>query len=196
MSKKNIIGEKVGMTQLWDERGKLVPVCVVRALPNQALFQNAEGTMLGAIKRGKTPKPQQYLRDKIAKKGGLVLRWLSKEQKADSYSVRQFKVGDKVKISGVTKGKGTAGVMKRHNFSGGPMTHGSNSQRRPGSIGNQQPQRVPKGKKMAGRMGGENLTVRGLSILGIDEKRNLLMIKGPIPGIPGGIVFIQGQENG
>jgi len=196
MAKKIIIGEKIGMTQLWDEQGKLVPASVVRAFAGQAVYQGSEGTMLGVVKPGKTAKPQTELRNKIAKEGALILHWLKGEEKLESYTVSQFSVGDKVKISGVTKGKGTAGVMKRHNFSGGPMTHGSNSKRRPGSIGNQQPQRVPKGKKMAGRMGNVNLTVRGSSVLRVDDKDNLLMVKGPVPGIAGSVVVIQDQTNG
>lgn len=182
------------MTQIWDEQGKLVPACVVHALPNKALEISEKGTLLGAIKPGKTAKPQQILRDKISKQGKLILRWLPAQGEIKSYTVEQFTVGDKVKISGVTKGKGTAGVMKRHNFRGGPMTHGSNSKRRPGSIGNQQPQRVPKGKKMAGRMGGENLTVRGYKVIKVSEKENLVMVNGPIPGIPGSMVVLEGQS--
>jgi large subunit ribosomal protein L3 len=180
---KAILGQKVGMTQAWDDHGRLVAATVIFAEPNTVLASSSERVTLGAKTRGKTAKAQQHFAKKIGSKHGIrVKEFATLETESDSVSVGQFQVGDFLAISGRTKGKGFAGTIKRHNFHRGPVTHGSDNIRRPGSIGAQRPQRVPKGQKMAGHMGNKNLTVRGNKVLSVDADNNLLIVSVAVPG--------------
>lgn len=189
---KFIIGHKIGMTQVWDKKGHLRAATVIHAAPNKAISQTATSTQVVTIERGVTKQPQKHLLKALGQnKGKTVIETVKATDLPETLDVAQFTAGDKVAVSGISKGKGFAGGMKRHGFHGGPMTHGSNAQRRPGSIGNQQPQRVPKGKKMAGRMGGVKVTTRGGEVLSVNPSDNLLIISGAIPGANGSRVAVR-----
>lgn len=180
------------MTQIWDDKGRLVPATVIYAPANTVLSQGDDRVTVGIATRGKTNKPQQYLAKKLNSTRGILVKELKGvSAEAETLSVNQFAVGDRLSISGVTKGKGFAGTIKRHNFHRGPMTHGSDNVRQPGSIGAQRPQRVPKGQKMAGHMGAANLTVRGNKVLAVNEKESLLIVSGAVPGAAKGRVLIR-----
>ncbi len=204
-----IIGKKLGMSQVFEQNGDLIPVTIVEAGPCQVVqVKTPEKEGYSAVQLGFEKKPE-----KRANKPELghfkaantePYRHLSELRDfesdhlkvGESITVNLFKVGDKVKVSGITKGKGFQGVVKRYNFKGGPKTHGqSDRHRAPGSIGaSAYPSHVIKGMKMPGRMGGDNKTVRGLSIIKIDPDNNLLYIKGAVPGARNGIVTIRRQE--
>jgi len=204
-----IIGKKLGMSQVFEQNGNLIPVTIVEAGPCQVVQVKTPGKDgYSAVQLGFEKQPE-----KRANKPELghfkaantePYRHLSEIRDFESdhlkvgelITVNLFKVGDKVKVSGITKGKGFQGVVKRYNFKGGPKTHGqSDRHRAPGSIGaSAYPSHVIKGMKMPGRMGGDNKTVRGLSIIKIDPDNNLLYIKGAVPGAKNGIVTIRRQE--
>jgi len=194
---KIILGQKVGMTQIWDDKGRLVGATVIKAEPNLVLQRNGQRSLIGTPVKGKTAKPQRYLSDKIKSNEGIWIKEVTGlAEGVDQIDVAAFIAGDKVKITGVTKGKGFAGTIKRHGFSRGPVSHGSSNVRQPGSIGAQRPQRVPKGQKMAGRMGGEKLTVRGARILKVDPQQKLLVVAGPVPGPSRARVIVSELKNG
>ncbi len=194
---KAILGHKIGMTQIWDDKGRLLPATVIHALPNTVLESSDKRSTLGLAVRGKGNKAQDYLAKKVATKERSKV-WVKEIVGLDvsekAIDVSQFEVGDKVKITGTTKGKGFSGTIKRHNFHRGPVSHGSDNVRRPGSIGAQRPQRVPKGKKMAGQMGNVQFTARGNKILAVDLEKNVLVISGAVPGANRSQVIIQTQE--
>jgi len=202
---KVILGKKIGMTQLFD-KDALVPITVVEAGPCRVIQKktekkdgyNAIQLGFGEIKEDRITRP---LSGHFKKKGVPPQRYL-KEVRTDDIDqikigeeikVDIFKEGDLVNVSGISKGKGFAGVMKRHNFKGGPASHGAKQwHRRPGSIGaSSDPSRVFKGKKMPGRMGGEKTTVRNLRVMKVDEKGNFLLIKGALPGKSGDLLTIK-----
>ncbi len=200
-----LIGKKIGMTQLFGGNGEVIPVTIIQAGPCPVVQKKArerdgyEAVQLGFEdkKEKRVNKPQ---RGHFAKAGVGPKRVL-KEFRIDGFD--DYSVGDEVKvdvlkeedlvsITGISKGKGFAGVMKRWGFSGGPASHGAHKwHRRPGSIGSSAyPSRVFKGKKMAGRMGAERVTCRNLKVVKIDLNQNLLLVKGAVPGSNGGYVFI------
>ena len=204
---KGILGRKVGMTQIFTKDGKVVPVTVVEANPNlvaqvktvESDGYNAVQIGVGAVKDKKVTKAMKghYLKADI--KPVRVIRELrlasAPEQKlGDSITVDIFAEGELVDVVGTSKGKGFAGTIKRHNFSRGPMAHGSKSHREPGSMG---PRisggggKVFKGKKLPGRMGGDKVTVQRLTVARIDSERNLILIKGAIPGPKNGWIMIK-----
>lgn len=190
---KILLGKKLGMTQIWDQTGRLVAGTVVFAEPN-TVITGKNTTHIAISTAGKTNKAQQHLAEKVGSKRGIFIKEvpaLATDQ--PTLDVTQFTVGESVKVSGVTKGKGFSGTIKRHNFHRGPVSHGSDNVRRPGSIGAQRPQRVPKGQKMAGRMGGENLTVRGGKVLSVNAEQHILVISGNIPGPARGNVVVRAQ---
>jgi len=204
---KAILGKKLGMTQVTDQ-DKVLPVTVLKAGPCVVVQKKDKGkdgytsVQLGfePMKERKLNKP---LLGHFKKQGVSPMRYLREikidEQVLSSYNVGDeikvgiFKKGDIVSVTGISKGKGFAGVMKRHGFSGGPASHGAGQwHRRPGSIGaSADPSRVFKGKKMPGRMGGETVTVEGLEVVGVDEEENLLLIKGACPGKNGDLVIVR-----
>ena len=203
-----IIGKKVGMTQLFDEDGSSYPVTVISVQPNtvtQLKTISKDGyssVQLGFETVAEKNKSKAYIGK--FKSAGVAVKSVLKEFRVDSkivdlvkvgskVTVGVFNVGDTVDVSGVSKGKGFAGVMKRHGFGGGRRSHGKNSvMRKPGAIGARaDPGRVWPGKAMAGRMGGENVTVRKLSILRVDSKLNRLFVNGSIPGANNGVVYIK-----
>ncbi len=189
---KAILGRKVGMTQIWNDKGRLVAATVIFAEPNTILSKTEGRVLVGIKSAGKTSQAQKSIADKLDSKRGIWLKEFSGvSPEGEILSVSQFTVGEKIQVSGTTKGKGFAGTIKRHNFSRGPMTHGGDNHRGPGSIGAQRPQRVPKGQKMAGHMGHENLTVRGNKVLAVNEKENLLIVSGAVPGPIRGKVIVK-----
>lgn len=189
---KILLGHKIGMTQLWNDKGKLVAATVVRAEPNK-IIKVGEDTVVATAVAGSTNKPQRKLAEAVGSTRGVWVKTV-RGIDGDSLDVTQFEIGDVVTVSGTTKGKGFSGTIKRHNFHRGPVSHGSDNVRRPGSIGAQRPQRVPKGQKMAGQMGNAAFTSRGNKVVGIDKEENLLIVSGAIPGPNKGRVIIKLQE--
>ena len=199
---KTIIGKKIGMTNLFDESGKVVPITVVEAGPctvTQVKTKDKDGydaIQVGFGDAKKQTKPQSgHL--KSAKVNSKILREfdiaLGEDLKVgDTITVDVFDVGDEVSVSGTSKGKGFAGTIKRHNFSRGPMTHGSHNHRAPGSIGAGYPQHVLRGQKLPGQMGAAKNTVKDLKVVTIDPEKNLIAIRGAVPGPNKGIVLIKG----
>jgi large subunit ribosomal protein L3 len=203
---KGVLGEKLGMTQVWDENNKVVPVTVVKAGPcvvTQVRTPENDGysavqIAFGAIDPRKVNQP---LSGHFAKAGVTPRRHLVeiRTDDASEYTLGQeigtetFTAGQWIDVIGTTKGKGFAGVMKRHGFHGLSSSHGvKRKHRSPGSIGGcATPGRVFKGMKMAGRMGGVRQTTQNLVVQGIDVERGLLLIKGAIPGPKGGLVFVR-----
>lgn len=199
---KGIIGRKVGMTQIFDEEGRVVPVTVVEAGPcwvvqvKSLQTDGYEAVKLGfqEVKKGKNvPKPLLG----VFKKAQVPVCRVLKEFRMTGYNVGDkvtveiFSKGDIVNVAGVSKGKGFQGVMKRHGFAGGPDSHGSMFNRAPGSIGSSSfPSRVWKGKRMAGHMGNRRVTVKNLKIVDVIPEQNLLLIKGAVPGGENGILEI------
>ena len=208
---KGVLGTKLGMTQVWDENNKVIPVTVVQVSPNvitQIRTQDNDGydaiqIAAGQIDPRKVTKP---LKGHFEKAGVTPRRHITEIRTADasSYEVGQeinadvFEPGTIVDVVGTSKGKGTAGVMKRHNFSGVGASHGAHrNHRKPGSIGaSATPSRVFKGMKMSGRMGNERVTMMNLKVHAVDAERNLLLIKGAVPGPKGRLVFVRTARKG
>lgn len=209
---KGLLGTKLGMTQVWDENNKLVPVTVIEITPNvvtQVRTPEVDGydavqIAYGQIDPRKVSKPDAGHFDKA---GVTPRRHLTEVRTADAseYSLGQeltvdgvFEAGQKVDVVGTSKGKGFAGVMKRHNFKGTGASHGAHrNHRKPGSIGaSSTPSRVFKGMRMAGRMGGERVTVLNLRVHAVDAEKGLLLVKGAVPGARGRIVFVRTAVKG
>jgi large subunit ribosomal protein L3 len=208
---KGLLGTKLGMTQVWDANNKLVPVTVVEISPNvvtQLRTPEVDGysavqIAYGQIDPRKVTKP---LTGHFDKAGVTPRRHLTELRTADAaeYSLGQeiavdiFEPGSKVDVVGTSKGKGFAGVMKRHNFKGVSSSHGSHrNHRKPGSIGaSSTPSRVFKGMRMAGRMGGDRVTVLNLVVHSVDLEKGLLLVKGAVPGARGRIVFVRNAVKG
>ena len=209
---KGLLGKKLGMTQVWDENNKLVPVTVIEISPNvvtQIRSKEIDGyagvqIAAGAIDPRKVNKPSAGHFDKA---GVTPRRHLTELRTADAadYTLGQeltvdgvFAAGTKVDVMGTSKGKGFAGVMKRHNFKGVSSSHGSHrNHRKPGSIGaSSTPSRVFKGMRMAGRMGGERVTVLNLKVHAVDADKGLLLVKGAVPGAKGRLVFVRNAVKG
>ncbi len=202
---RGILGEKLGMTQVFDEEGNAIPVTVIKAGPCtvvQKKVSNKDGYNAiqlgyGAIKPKKANRPLKGHFDK-AKVGPVAHLREFRLEKPDEYEVGQeikvdiFKPGDVVDVTGTSRGKGFAGAIKRWGFHRGPMSHGSKYHRGPGSLGaSADPSRVLKGRKMPGRMGGEKTTVQNIKVVKVDPDRNLLLVKGAVPGARGSIVAIR-----
>ncbi|WP_028400856.1 50S ribosomal protein L3 [Ectobacillus panaciterrae] len=202
---KGILGRKIGMTQVFAENGALIPVTVIEAAPNVVLQKKTAETdgynaiQLGAEdKREKLAnKPEQGHAAKANTAPKRFIREL-RDANVEEYEVGQevkveiFAAGETVDVTGTSKGKGFQGVIKRHGQSRGPMSHGSRYHRRPGSMGPVAPNRVFKGKKLAGRMGGDQITVQNLEIVKVDAERNLLLVKGNVPGAKKSLVVVRG----
>jgi large subunit ribosomal protein L3 len=204
---KGLIGRKLGMTHIYDENGRMVPVTVVELGPCHVVqvrtpekdgyyaaqigyepmkTQRTNKPMQGVFKKAELDKPLRHLKEFEILDG----------QAASGQEIRAehvFSEGETVKVTGVSKGKGFAGVVRRYGFAGGPMTHGSMTHRRPLSSGATGPQRVFKGKRMPGRMGGDQVTTRNLTIVKILADKNCVLIKGAVPGGRGSIVYVQKQ---
>ncbi len=203
-----IIGRKCGMTRVFTEQGHSIPVTVIDACPNRITQVKTEANdgyralqVTFGNKRAKLvnkPDAGHFAKAEVEAGEGLWELRLAPDEGADleigaELSVEQFAPGQKVDVTGTSKGKGFAGVIKRHNFAMQDATHGNSlSHRAPGSIGQcQTPGRVFKGKKMAGHMGDERVTTQNLEIVRVDTRRNLLLIKGAVPGAAGGQVTIR-----
>ncbi len=198
-----LIGKKVGMTQVFDENGTLTPVTVIHVEPNVVIDQRNEelhgysAVVLGALdkKASRVSKPVagQYKEGVSPKKHIVEIRDFSKEcAVGDSLGLELFSDFRFVDVVGTSKGKGYQGVMKRHNFGGGRATHGSKFHRANGSTGMAAwPSKVIKGTKMPGRMGGERSTVQNLRIMGIDTEKNVMLVKGAVPGSRDSVVIVR-----
>src|SRR5215218_5351914 len=208
---QGVLGEKLGMTQVWDEAGRLVPVTVVQAGPcvvTQVRTSDSDGYAAVQIAYGAIDprKVNQPMAGHFAKAGVTPRRHLVELRTADAgeYALGQeitaatFEAGQKVDVVGTTKGKGTAGVMKRHGFHGVGASHGAHrNHRKPGSIGGAStPGRVFKGMRMSGRMGNVRTTTQGLTVHAVDAERGLLLIKGAVPGPKGGVVLVRTAAKG
>jgi large subunit ribosomal protein L3 len=208
---KGILGEKLGMTQVWDEDNKIVPVTVVKAGPCVVTqVRSAENDGYSAVQLGFGPidprKVNKPSAGHYAKAGVTPRRHLVelRTDDASEYTLGQelgpdvFEAGQMVDVAGTSKGKGFAGTMKRHNFKGVSASHGSHrNHRKPGSIGaGSTPSRVFKGLKMSGRMGGESVTLQNLTVHAVDTDKGLLLIKGAIPGSVGSLVFVKSAAKG
>lgn len=207
---KGLIGKKIGMTQIFTEEGVVIPVTVVEAGPNLVTqIKTMDNDGYTAIQVGFEDKKNNRVNKPVKghfEKAGVTPKRIVKEfivEDVSEYNLGQeikadiFEEGTKVDISGTSKGKGTQGPIKRHNQSRGPETHGSKYHRGPGSLGaSSYPARVFKGMKMAGRMGNEKVTVQNLEVVRVDTDRNLLLIKGAVPGPRGGIVTINQAVKG
>jgi len=199
-----LIGRKIGMTQVFNEKGDIVPVTVIEAGPctvaeirtrerdGYTALQLGFGTnkekrftkpVLGQFKKRNLP-PSRYLKEfRIADASAFTL--------GQTLNASVFEKGEHVDVEGTTKGRGFAGVIKRHKFRGGHASHGPTMGREPGSIGSSAyPSRVIKGKRLPGRMGGKTLTTKNLVVAGVDVEQNVLLVRGAIPGPPNGLVFV------
>ncbi|MDM5250870.1 MULTISPECIES: 50S ribosomal protein L3 [Lysinibacillus] len=201
---KGILGRKIGMTQVFAENGDLIPVTVIEATPNVVLQKKTvdtdgyEAIQVGfEDKRVKlSNKPEQ---GHVAKANTAPKRFIREFRNVNvgEYEVGQevkveiFAEGDVIDVTGVTKGKGFQGVIKRHGQSRGPMAHGSRYHRRPGSMGPVAPNRVFKQKKLPGQMGGTVVTIQNLEIVKVDAERNLLLVKGNVPGSKKALVTVK-----
>ena len=200
-----VLGKKVGMTQVFGEDGKAVPVTVIEAGPCSVVeVRTLEKNNYSAVQLGfadvKENRIDKGKKGYFAKQGVPARRYLREFRVDDTagYSVGQeitvelFKDGEKVDVRGISKGKGYAGGMKRHHFGGGPASHGASKvHRKPGSSGaNSYPGHIFKGKKMAGRMGGEQVTTKNLTVFAVDVENNLILIKGSVPGASDQLVLV------
>ena len=201
---KGILGKKVGMTQIFTETGELIPVTVIEATPNVVLqlktiendgyeavqigYQDMREVLSNKPAKGHVAKantaPKRFIREfKNVELEGLEV--------GSEIKVDVFQTGDIVDVTGTSKGKGFQGVIKRHGQSRGPMAHGSRYHRRPGSMGAVAANRVFKGKKLAGRMGGDRITIQNLEIVRVDLDRNVILIKGNVPGAKKSLITIK-----
>lgn len=199
-----ILGKKIGMTQLFTEEGESVPVTVIEAAPNRVTaVRTDDDDGYSAVQLGFDEVPERKLTKgelgHLAKTDSPPLRRLAEFRDYDGevelggeVTVGEFEPGQRVKVSAVAIGKGFQGTVKRHNFGRGPVSHGSHNVRAPGSIGaSADPARVFKGMKMPGRMGGKRVTQRGLEVFRVDAERNLLMLRGSVPGPKNGTVEVR-----
>jgi large subunit ribosomal protein L3 len=209
---RGLLGTKLGMTQVWNENGKLIPVTVIEVATNvvtQVRTPERDGYNAVQIAYGQIDprKVNQPLTAHFEAAGVTPRRHLTEVRTADAadYSLGQeltvdatFEAGQLVDVVGTSKGKGFAGVMKRHNFKGVSASHGSHrNHRKPGSIGaSSTPSRVFKGMRMAGRMGGERVTVLNLTVHAVDAEKGLLLVKGAVPGARGRIVYVRNAVKG
>ena len=206
MATRAIVGEKVGMTQVWDDQNRVVPVTVVRVAPLRVVQiktaerdgYNALQVTYGQTKARKLNKPEAGHFGKAGVEPGKRLVELRLDD-VTGYEVGQeikadvLAAGDRIDVTAVSKGKGFAGPMKRHNFAGQRASHGAHRvHRAPGAIGAcATPARVFKGKKMAGRMGAERVTTQNLEVVQADAERDLILVKGAVPGPRGGMVIVR-----
>ncbi len=202
--KKGILGKKLGMTQVFDETGRVVPVTVVEAGPCIVVQKktvdtdgyNAIQVGFGEVKEKHVTRPvkghfkkfNQPIRRRLRE---LRLADIAAYNVGDELKADVFAVGELVDVTGTSKGKGFAGGIKRWNFHRGPMSHGSKYHRAPGSLGFRRAARVPKGRRLPGRLGGEKVTIQGLKVVRVDAERNLILIRGAVPGAKGSLVLIR-----
>lgn len=200
---KGILGRKVGMTQVFTKDGKLIPVTVIEVEPNVVMqVKTPEKDGYKAIQLGVFEKKERLANKPEkgnAKKANTTPKRFLKEIRdvestyniGDTISAGVFTVGEIVDVTGTSKGQGFQGVIKRHNQSRGPMTHGSHYHRRPGSLGTMLPKRVLKGKKLAGHMGVDTVTIQNLEIIEVNEIENYILVSGNVPGAKNSLVLIK-----
>lgn len=201
---KGILGRKIGMTQVFAENGELIPVTVIEAAPNVVLQKKTvETDGYNAVQLGFEDKREKLAnkpeKGHVAKAEATPKRFIREFNgvNVNEYEVGQevkvdiFAEGDLVDVSGISKGKGFQGVIKRHGQSRGPMSHGSRYHRRPGSMGPVDPARVFKQKALPGRTGGERITIQNLPIVKVDAERNLILVKGNVPGPKKAVIEIK-----
>lgn len=200
-----LLGKKLGMTQIYDEENRLVPVTVIEAGPCPVVqVKTLESDGYNAIQIGYSSQKEHRLSkgelghlkkasaDPVSQLREVRKNGTPEEKAGDLLTVTIFSEGEKIDVVGTSKGKGFQGVVKRHGMSGGPRSHGSMFHRRPGSIGHSAtPGRVFKNKKMPGRMGGRRRTVQNLSVVKVIEDKNLLLVSGAVPGAVGGHVIVR-----
>lgn len=211
MATKAIVGEKVGMTQLWDDQNNVVPVTVVKVAPVRVVQVKTMETdgysaiqvTFGKVKASRLNKPESGHFAKAGVEPGTELLEFRVEDSSawtvgQQITVDELVAGELVDVTAVSKGKGFAGTMKRHNFGGLPASHGSHrTHRTPGSIGAcSTPARVFKGMKMSGRMGGEQITTQNLLVVRADADQEILLVRGAVPGPKGGTVVIKTAAKG
>ena len=200
---KGILGRKVGMTQIFSAQGELIPVTVIQAEPNVVLqVKTAETDGYQAVQLGfcdkkesRATKPEAGHAAKANTNPKRFVKEIAGEEMncfkaGDEVKVNIFTEGEIVDVTGTSKGKGYAGVIKRHNFHRGPMAHGSGYHRGTGSMGSIDAARIKKGKKLAGRLGGETTTVQNLEVVKVDVEKNIILIKGNVPGAKKSFVMI------
>ncbi|MFS0749597.1 50S ribosomal protein L3 [Oceanobacillus sp. 1P07AA] len=206
---KGILGRKIGMTQLFSDNGELIPVTVIQAEPNVVLQKKTlendgyEALQIGFAdkKESRTNKAEKGHAEKAGTAPKRYVREI-RGAEVDSFEVGQeikvdiFESGEKIDVTGTSKGKGFQGVIKRHNQQRGPTTHGSHFHRAPGAMGVIDPMRVFKGKKLPGHMGSEQVTIQNLEVVSVDTDKNLLLIKGNVPGAKKSYVKITSAVKG
>jgi large subunit ribosomal protein L3 len=208
---EGLIGKKIGMSQVFDEAGNVVPVTILKAGPCTVIQKKTTekdgyaALQLGFVEDRNVKKPQRAQIGHFKKSGIPVVAKLQEVgytepleiKEGDQLLVDMFEIGESVHISGTSKGKGFAGVVKRHHFRGGDAAHGSMFHRAPGSIGaSSYPSRVVKGMRMGGHMGDARVTVRNLRVIEADKDNNLLVVLGAVPGARGGYVLIRKGKYG
>ena len=209
MATTAIVGQKVGMTQVWDDQNRMIPVTVLEVEPLRVVQirtperdgYSALQVTFGTKKASKLSKPVAGQYGEVDPGERLVelrLDDVSEYSVGDEITVASLADGDKIDVVAVSKGKGFAGVMKRHGFAGQRASHGAHRiHRAPGAIGQcATPARVFKGQRMAGRMGGSKVTTQNLTVVSADAERNLLLIKGAVPGPKGGLVLVRNAVKG
>ena len=206
---KGILGKKIGMTQVFAENGDLIPVTVIEATPNVILQKKTSETDgYNAVQLGFDDKRDKLSnkpeKGHVAKADTAPKRFIREFRGLDvnahevgqEITVDTFAAGDIIDVTGVTKGKGFQGVIKRHGYTIGSMTHGSRFHRSPGSIGSVDAQRVFKGKRLPGRMGNKTVTIQNLEIVRVDAERNLILVKGNVPGSRKSLVQVRSAIKG
>jgi large subunit ribosomal protein L3 len=202
---KGILGKKIGMTQVFEEDGRMVPVTVIEAGPAKVVqkkeidIDGYEALQVGFDQKKKEKNVTKPMLGHFKKASLPAFRFIKELRMeglntGDSITVDIFSKGEKVSIIGTSKGKGFQGVIRRHNFSGGPSSHGSMFKRAPGSIGQSaSPSRVFKNRKMPGQMGHEKVTAKNIEVFDVRKDQNLLLVKGAVPGANGGYVIIKSE---
>ena len=206
---QGILGRKIGMTEKFTTDGKVIPVTVISVEPNVITqIKTVDNDGYNAIQLGVVDKKEKHAtKQEIghAKKAGVAPKRFLKEIRVEDTTTYElgsaikadtFEAGEKVDVTGTSKGKGFAGVIKRHNQSRGPETHGSRYHRRPGSMGTMRPMRVLKGKKLAGHMGSETVTIQNLEIIEVNVNDNYILVSGNVPGAKNSLVLIKSAVKG
>ena len=194
---KIILGKKLGMSQVFDEKGKVIPVTVLEAGPCRVLeVMNKDRNGYDSIQLGFIEKPEKKAKKSLKGKNFTYIKEFQGEgdfNVGDTVDVSVFKEGDIVKVSGISKGKGFQGGVKRHGMSGRNRTHGvKHDHRTIGSVGSAWPQRVIKGRHMAGRMGADRVSIKNLKVIKIDVENNTIAVKGAVPGHFGSLIEVRG----
>ncbi len=205
-----LLGTKLGMTRIFTDDGRWIPVTVLEAGPCTVVQRKTADTEgydaaqlgYGEVKEARRTKPQlgHFAKSKVTPKRVLQEFRVAADSElkaGDEVRADLFEAGEYVDVCGTSKGKGFAGVMKRHGFAGGPGGHGSNFHRAPGSVGQSaDPAKVYKGKRMPGRMGGERVTIQNLEVVKVDSEKNLILVRGCVPGATGGTIVVQKSVKG